>query len=72
MAAPADAPKHNILLEDIAQHQRLSLRFEKISAHVSTDYEQPGPVDRLRRAVSKDAREAAAEAKKKQVRGVMQ
>lgn len=63
----AAAPKHNILLEDIAQDQRLNLRFEKICAYVSTEYEQPSVVDRLRRAVSKDARDAAAEAKKKQV-----
>lgn len=65
----ADAAKHKILLEDISPQQQLSLRFDKVNAFVSTDYEQPGILTQIRRAVDAKKRMAAAEAKKKQVRG---
>jgi len=45
----AGSGKVNPLLADIPLDQQLNLEFEKISAFVSTDYEQPSLVERLRR-----------------------
>jgi hypothetical protein len=61
-------PKHKMLLEDIPPSQQLNLRFERICAFVNTDYDTPGMMTRLKRAVNKDARAEAEAKQKKQVR----
>lgn len=45
----------------------MDLRFERVCAWVNTDYEQPGVLTRLHRAVSRQVREAAQASQKKQV-----
>jgi hypothetical protein len=60
-------PKHKMLLEDIPPSQQLNLRFERICAYVNTDYDTPGMVTRLKRAVNQQARAEAEAKQKKQV-----
>lgn len=56
------------LLADIPPDQQLCLRFERICATVSTSYDQPGMLTRLRHVVRPAERAAATEAQRKQVR----
>ncbi|KAF8055666.1 rca [Scenedesmus sp. PABB004] len=63
---PAEG-KHDALLEGIPPERQLGLRFERICAHVNTDYDTPGVLTRLRRATDRAARAAAEERKQKQI-----
>jgi hypothetical protein len=56
------------LLGRIPVDEQLTLRFDGISAFVSTSYEKPSIVQQARRALSRKARATAEQQEQRQVR----